>query len=660
MQQFSYQLFRNSELIGILLTCALAAVILYFIYRHLPEKTISDPPVSSRLSFVRPSVPKPVYTKKDFLSVSMVTVLYAIVSMWQLGSTTFPTTTWQPSRETYKDQEIILELTEETSFDAVYMIYCEGDNNSAEKWQLGIKDMHVEGSNDLSSWEELFDIDQEGIYEYTIAEGDWDYQYIRLTADKSTGTLTEIGFKAKEEDRFLAISVKEDINGDPDYPASLIIDEQDKLTIDPTYMNEGYFDEVYHPRNAAEIVNGQYMYATVHPLLGTNLIALGIKIFGLNPFGWRIMGALFGIAMIPLFYALCKLLFAGVFIPTCGIVLLAADFMHLTTSRIGTLEPFSVFFIILMFYFMLSYCQSSFYDTPLKQQLKTLLYCGISMGLAIAAKWTACYSAVGLAILLFANLIMRFIEYRKAKTILETTEENEMLSDEARDAAVHIRHSFPRCFWITIGMCFVFFIFIPVIIYWVSYLPDHVWRDGWSVSNVWSQNMYMYNYHIDLEATHPYQSSWYQWILDLRPIWYHLSTDSEGIKHSIACFSNPLLTWAGLLAFAFALVKCIVEKDRLCFAVLIGYLTALGPWILFVKRCVFAYHFYPSSIFLILLLLILFQSVVQYKEKWKKFIMIFMAAYVILFVLFLPVTAGFGTSTGMIKALEWLPGWYFG
>ena len=53
----------------------------------------------------------------------------------------------------------------------------------------------------------------------------------------------------------------------------MIIDEQDKVPLVPTYYEQSYFDEVYHARNAWEIANGQRMYATVHPLFGTNLNA---------------------------------------------------------------------------------------------------------------------------------------------------------------------------------------------------------------------------------------------------------------------------------------------------------------------------------------------------------------------------------------------------
>ena len=52
---------------------------------------------------------------------------------------------------------------------------------------------------------------------------------------------------------------------------------------------------------------------------------------------------------------------------------------------------------------------------------------------------------------------------------------------------------------------------------------------------------------------------------------------------------------------------------------------------------------------------------------WKKnnsslnlWARIFLIAVAVLFVMFLPATAGFGTTTAYIKFLEWFPSWYFG
>jgi hypothetical protein len=656
MSELSLAVFHDTELLAILLVCAAAIFLIWLIFHFLPKKKTKDPhePESS-LPFVAPSRHFKKYTKRDWFLIFVITVPYAIISFWQLGTTVLPTTTWQPTASSGK-QDVIFELTGDTNFSAIYTFYGDGDNSFNPDSLNGTNAMTLYGSNDGTSWEKLTTMEVGSIYTYGIKEGTWNYHYVKLSSAYVTNTLSEIGFRNADSTGFLPVSIYQDEYKDSTYPATILIDEQDKLKLHPTYLDQAYFDEIYHPRNAWEIATGHIMYATVHPLFGTNLIALSIKAFGMNTLAWRLPGVIAGILIVPLMYAIAKLIFQKENLAAIAALLCAGDFMHLATSRIATLEPFSVLFILLMFYFMIKYFYTSFFDTSLKKTLGTLCICGIFMGIAIATKWTACYSAVGLAVILFSSLFRRMYEYFQAKKQLKTLEE---LSDAQAHEAMMIRDFFWKKFWITILCCCVFFIAIPIVIYWLSYLPDRVWHDDtWSIINVWNHNMYMYDYHVNLKATHPYSSVWYMWIVDARPIWYSLTTDAAGLQHSISCFSNPLLTWMGLIAFVSAFIDVLTKRNKNAWIILIGYLSALLPWV-FITRCVFAYHFYPSSCFLILLVVYFFQKFID-KPKGKIFIRIFLAAYVILFLAFLPATAGFGTTTSYIKSLEWFGSWYFG
>lgn len=88
-----------------------------------------------------------------------------------------------------------------------------------------------------------------------------------------------------------------------------LFDEQDVGDYAYTYMNSSYFDEIYHPRTAFEHLNRMKPYETTHPPLGKVIMAIGVAIFGMNPFGWRFMGTLFGIIMVPVMYLMGKKIF---------------------------------------------------------------------------------------------------------------------------------------------------------------------------------------------------------------------------------------------------------------------------------------------------------------------------------------------------------------
>ena len=558
-----------------------------------------------------------------------------MISFWQLGSTTFPTTTWQPVVE---KQEIVFNFGKIKKFDAIYTIYGEGDNNSnPQSYQIGTQDIHLFGSNDLQQWQEIMVLKQGNIYTYTIQEGYWEYQYIKLVTTNKNNSLTEIGFRNLAHSNFLPVTILQDEYKNTKYPAKMLIDEQDKLVLSPTYYNQAYFDEIYHVRNAWEIANKQYMYASVHPLLGTNIIALSIHLFGMHPFAWRLPGAIASVLMLPVLYGILKHLLKRDYLSLIGSFLLAADFMHITTARIATLEPFSILFILCSFYWMLKYCRSNFYTLPMWKGILYLFLSGIFMGLSIATKWTGCYAAIGLAIMLFTNWIQRFLEYKKDK---ETHQQ------------------FFKILLTTMLSCILFFIIIPIVIYCISYIPDKIFRnEPWTIANVWKQAQQMYHYHVNLNATHPYQSTWFQWILDLRPMWYYVGIKGN-VFHTISCFSNPLLTWIGLPAILFTTYRTLCKKDIVGWYIVVGYFSGLLPWIIYVQRIVFAYHFYPTSLFTIIA--IVYCINLLNNRKMSIVVPAYLAAYLALFILFLPVITGFGTSQQFARFLAWLPGWYFG
>lgn len=614
MQKLSLLFFSNSEFLTLLCLTLLILGIGYFLYH---------------LKFFKAE------KHHYLLSLTLLTIIYAVISFWQLGSTTFPTTTWQPAVE---KQEIVLNFGKIEKFDAIYTIYGEGDNNSnPQSYQIGTQDIHLFGSNDLQQWQEITVLKQGNIYTYSIQEGYWEYQYIKLVTTNKNNSLTEIGFRNLAHSNFLPITILQDKYKNTKYPAKMLIDEQDKLVLSPTYYNQAYFDEIYHVRNAWEIANRQYMYASVHPLLGTNIIALSIHLFGMHPFAWRLPGAIASVLMLPVLYGILKHLLKRDYLSLIGSFLLAADFMHITTARIATLEPFSILFILCSFYWMLKYCRSNFYTLPMWKGILYLFLSGIFMGLSIATKWTGCYAAIGLAIMLFTNWIQRFLEYKKDK---ETQQQ------------------FFKILLTTMLSCILFFIIIPIVIYCISYIPDKIFRnEPWTIANVWKQAQQMYHYHVNLNATHPYQSTWFQWILDLRPMWYYVGTKGN-VFHTISCFSNPLLTWIGLPAILFTTYRALCKKDIVGWYIVVGYFSGLLPWIIYVQRIVFAYHFYPTSLFTIIA--IVYCINLLNNRKMSIVVPAYLAAYLALFILFLPVITGFGTSQQFARFLAWLPGWYFG
>ena len=210
----------------------------------------------------------------------------------------------------------------------------------------------------------------------------------------------ELGIVSMDESAEVLEIVLLDPDGNPilpsnadDYPEAF--DEQELFPADTTYEYQSMFDEVYHARTANEIVEGRTVYETTHPPLGKWWMSLGIRVFGMTPFGWRCVCALFGILMVPVSYAFMRKISRSTWIASFAALLIVFDFMHFTLSRIGTIDVIVGFFILLTFYLMYLVLD----DLKMGCSWKTvclMILNGMAAGAAMASKWTGYMPARGL------------------------------------------------------------------------------------------------------------------------------------------------------------------------------------------------------------------------------------------------------------------------
>ena len=425
----------------------------------------------------------------------------------------------------------------------------------------------------------------------------------------------------------------------------------------PSYYNSSYFDEIYHARTAYEHLHGLTTYEWTHPPLGKVLMMVGIKIFGMTPFGWRFMGALMGILMLPLMYLMVKQLGGSRRIAALAMTLLALDSMHFTQTRIATIDSYAVFFIMLMYLFMFRYIRMSFNRQPLQKTLLPLILCGTTMGLAWATKWIGIYASAGLAILFFWSLARRFMEYLHARK--RTDDEFDTDTERARIASA-------RAFWpkalITLGVCVIFFIIVPLLIYYFSYYWHMQAAGGLTVQRVVDLQKSIFNYHAGLGGdTHYFRSPWYEWPVIAWPMWYYSGTayQAEGMISSISCMGNPAVWWTGLAAIIFTM--CLVawqrRSDDTGLTISVGFLSQYLPWVL-VPRSTFIYHYFASVPFIIMATAFLMGRLE--KRSRRAFAIcagILAGLALILFIMFYPLESGMPVSRNYAQYLRWFD-WY--
>ena len=597
--------------------------------QELPKKRLSH-----RISIL-PTMPtdnKLHYTKKDILFVLGITLVYGIVALTNLGSTTAPQTYWYSE----KAGESVTVQFPKVEHVTAYSVY--GNIDTDGTLLLSTPDGH----------EEIFDQFYDDMFRWKKTATDFVSDSVTISLYSGTLKLNEIAFFDLNGEQIpVTVTGAQGTQGN-------LFDEQDTVPAVPSYYNGMYFDELYHARTAYENLHNLTPYENSHPPLGKLLIMLGVWVFGMVPFGWRVVGALFGIGMLPILYAFGKRLFKNSNYALVLTALFAFDFMHFTQTRIATIDVYSVFFILLMYYYMYQYITMNFYVDGLKKTLKPLALSGLFFGIGAACKWTSIYAGAGLAVLLGISLVSRYLDYAQVNA-----RDND--ADKAR-----VRDFWPMTIR-TLLWCVLFFIVVPFTIYFASYTPYFIYESGQAASygigdmfkTFGHYQQFMYNYHSTLNATHPYQSSWYSWPFTVKPMWYFFNSYIAPEQVStLSASGNPAVWWVsaiGSVALLWARLSKRIAPDKAMQIFCIGILANFLPWVL-VTRCTFIYHFFATVPFILMATVYALQKLEQrYPEA--HFLKWFWVGFAVLFfVLLYPGISGLAVPADWALFISKLPG----
>lgn len=699
--------------------------------------------------------------RRDMLPILLITAIYAFTAFFSLGDLTAP------------DYRKAFDFVDRQT----YTLQVEGGPIHVEKlWyypMLGTGSYNLEISADGQSWSTLWSNttqdeagkDQTSYYwadaegytpDYALEQGynhlfKWhelspsnpqNVRYIRITGrgERDVLQLGKLLFLDESGKPVpLRCSMTDGSELDPQLAYVFTVD--DTVPDAFSWRNSAYFDEIYHPRTALEHIVGAQVYEWTHPPLGKLIIGLGIRMFGMTPFGWRFMGVLFGTLMVPLMYLFLKNIFGKTVIATCGTILFASEFMHLTQTRIATIDTYGVFFTLVSYYFFYRWLTAS--ATPDKkgkthEGYGALALSGIFWGIGCACKWTVLYAGAGLAVLYLIHMVQRIRFWDRSE-------------------------GSPKLWpWLckTLGLSVLCFVLIPFTVYTLAYIPyaqvagmtdyslgnslaglkdnipvlvrnllgredpgsfDKSSLTGIMLENQWS----MLHYHSGVHSPHPYSSRWYQWLVDARPILYYSKNFGVGQTQRFAAFTNPLVAWTGLLALGTCVARCVrrlwakltllcgvgVGCCAVCWLVgrvengdfdpvltpqqltqrfvlmglcLILYLTAavlislqtesrrggldvfiaVGfaaqflPWV-FIGRITFAYHYFPSTLFLVLAICRVFDDLMESKRgQWKVPVYALTGTSAGLYLLFYPALTGLTMASAYsANVLKLLPSW---
>ena len=347
------------------------------------------------------------------------------------------------------------------------------------------------------------------------------------------------------------------------------------------------FDEDFYVQDAClyvstpEECDRSHPFNTEHPPLGKWLIAVGIKLFGYDVFGWRISSVVAGTLTVALLYLLGRRLLGSTFAATAAAGFLAVDPLHFVLSRVAMLDVFVTLFGLAAILFCV-YDRDERRRAPPASRRERLLggkwriATGVAGGAAVACKWSGALMLVA-AILLVA--------------VWDVARRREEGGE--RPVRAMLRETGPSIALVLVAL--------PVALYLASYLGQQ--RLGSYTEPPWSRaswyravigrQKFMLRYHFSLEAEYPWTSPAWSWPLAKRPVLFHFSTVGDRYRE-ILSLGNPVTWWPALIGLGAMAWTWLRRRSVWApeFVVLVGFAVAYGPWLVLTSARSFSFIFY--------------------------------------------------------------------
>lgn len=435
-----------------------------------------------------------------------------------------------------------------------------------------------------------------------------------------------------------------------------------------TRFNKLVFDEVYYVKYAQNYLSGVYFF-DVHPPLGKYLIALGIWLsnlpfFDLNgrvtPFDYRWMNALAG-SFIPLIvagiaYQLSRrrsyAFLAGLFTSIDGLLLVE--------SRYAFLNIYLIFFgCLAQFCFLIAINNKS-----ILRHLYLALS-GIFFGACISVKWYGLGFLAGIYLFFLTLKLLswqKLFAWIKNNNLLNTS--IEQLKKEQTQLWINLTRFNNLFFVLYLGI-------LPIIFYYLLWIPHLQLYPTRSLRELHEESWAFHQQLGSDSKVHPYCSSWYSWVLMIRPVAYLYEkikiSSKQTIIYDVHAIGNPILWW--LAAIAIVTLTILVgqklkskqinsEIFRISVYLLCNYGSNWLPWML-VHRCAFISYYMPASIFGFLAIAYLVDRHLYTCDlRWQAIGVTIIFAIIISFIYWLPIYLALPLSSEGFARRMLFRSWY--
>ena len=383
-----------------------------------------------------------------------------------------------------------------------------------------------------------------------------------------------------------------------------------------------YFDEVHYVKAAREMLMMQRPRNPEHPLVGKEFIALAIMLFGDTPQSWRIFPALFGSLGLFAFSRSLWLSSGRTFATVGGTILLATDFLWFVMSRVAMLDMFMAGFAMLAMWMLAAAVRLP------RQARWRLALAGVFLGLAIGAKWSVVAAA---ALPGRAFLVLRLKRHKQR--FLFATDGPPVSGISLAEAAL----------WLGT---------VPLLVYFTTFLPAFFYAErAVNPLHIVEYQAYMVRLQDSVMKPHLYQSVWWQWVFDIRAIWF-LYENIDGAQRGVVLVGNPFSLLAGLPALGWALWAGWRRQRHDALAAALFYLVSIGMWVANGKPIQFFYHYLLPSTFLMACLALALDDIWRRTDRWRWTALAALALATALFAWFFPILSAGPLCCGK-PSFEW-------
>jgi dolichyl-phosphate-mannose-protein mannosyltransferase len=371
------------------------------------------------------------------------------------------------------------------------------------------------------------------------------------------------------------------------------------------------WDEIYFPVMARKYLEGVYFF-DLHPPLGKFIILISIAAFGDTSLAWRLMPAVFGLAMLPLGALLGYYYFRE---RVAGLLLaafIAGDTFLVAYSRVGIMDGILLFFML-----------ATLLAAVVVERRGQVLWVAVLLGLAISVKWAIFMVAVPVG----------YILWRKGL----------------------FRH-FLASLWVS-AIIYVAIVYVGQLIN-VTADPWEAWQSVWT-------------WHIEaaekITAAIPniWGSPWWSWPIMLRPIRMYFGATAEGQLQVISAIGNPVLWYTSTLAVVaglFEVARRLIAREPLIddplVPIVLGYVFLLLPWVPG-TRIPYIYNYLPSFAFA-LMALVYWLCRLWTRGPWGRWVVVaFTACVVVGTLFFLPMATGLPMDQEFMRQHIWMDPWFY-